>query len=79
MILILPDKVRAALKPMTFEISPDREVTLATEYIDTKTERQERIQREKDETIIECVTEAIKTQKVCESPTMSCDTIGSSV
>jgi hypothetical protein len=54
-----PDKVRGTFKPITFEISPDREVTQA-DYVDVLTLKKATAQREADETIIEAVSESIQ-------------------
>ena len=54
-----PDKVRGVFDPITFEISPDREVTLA-DYVDVLSIKKATAQREKDETIIEAITESIQ-------------------
>ena len=53
------DKVRGTFEPITFEISPDREVTQA-DYVDVLTLKKATAQREADETIIEAITESIQ-------------------
>ena len=55
-----PDKVRGAFKPITFEISADREVTALDTFIDVASIKKADEQREKDATIIEAITEAIQ-------------------
>jgi len=56
----VPDKVRGIFEPMTFQISPNRVVSVSEEFIDvTKVQRQQK-QRDKDEITIEAITEAIK-------------------
>jgi hypothetical protein len=57
-----PDKVRGTFKPITFEISSDREVTLA-DYVDVLSIKKANAQRDKDETVIEAITEAIQAEK----------------
>jgi hypothetical protein len=55
-----PDKVRGTFEPITFEISADREVTVLETFIDVATIKRAEEQREKDETVIEAITEAIE-------------------
>lgn len=63
----MPDKVRGTFKPLTFYISPSREVTQSREYVDVEATRQVERQREMDETIIEAIIEAIRGGKVKQS------------
>ena len=55
-----PDKQRAALKKMSFKISPEREVILLDEYQDIVGRKQAQNQKEKDQSVIEKVTVAIR-------------------
>jgi hypothetical protein len=55
-----PDKVRGTFEPITFEISPDREVTALDTFVDVASIKQVEAQREKDATVIEAITEAIQ-------------------
>ncbi len=55
----MPDKVRGKFEPITFEITPDREVSLSGEYVDVSAERERAAKREKDSVVIELVTESI--------------------
>lgn len=57
-----PDKVRGAFEPITFNISPDREVSLS-EYVDVATLKKAESQYEQDATVIEAITEAIRAGK----------------
>jgi len=58
-----PDKVRGTFTPMTFQISPDRKVSLSDEFIDVIKINHAQIQRDKDDTIIQAITEAIKAER----------------
>lgn len=58
-----PDKVRGKFEPITFHISPDREVTLKEQFVDVLSVRQAEIQREHDQPVIEAITESITTGK----------------
>jgi archaellum biogenesis ATPase FlaH len=60
----LPDKVRGTFQPITFHIDPDRNVSLASEYVDVSAIKQVELQREKDETAIQAITEAIQGGKI---------------
>lgn len=62
-----PDKQRAALQKMSFKISPEREVTRLDEYQDIAGRRQAQNQKEKDQSVIEKVTDAIRTGKSKQS------------
>ena len=55
----LPDKVRGTFKPITFHISADRKVSLNDGFVDVISANQTEKQQEKDETVIEAITEAI--------------------
>lgn len=54
-----PDKIRGAFQPITFTITADRQVTPCAEFVDVAAVKQADQQREKDETIIEAIREAI--------------------
>lgn len=58
-----PDKVRGTFEPITFEISADREVTALDTFIDVAAIKKTENQREKDETVIEAITEALEAGK----------------
>ncbi len=58
-----PDKVRGSFQPITFNISPNREVTLSDDYVDVLTLNKTKRQREKDKVNIEAIIEAIKCGK----------------
>ena len=58
-----PDKVRADVKPITFEIDPDRNVRRLDAYVDTAAVKCAETQREKDETVIEAICETIRAGK----------------
>ena len=62
-----PDKQRAALKKMSFKISPEREVILLDEYQDIVGRKQAQNQKEKDQSVIEKVTVAIRAGKSKQS------------
>jgi len=55
----LPDKVRGSFEPITFHISADRQVTQEANFVDVISANQTEKQQEKDETVIEAITEAI--------------------
>lgn len=63
-----PDKQRAALEKMSFEISQWREVTRLSEFRDVAADRALRSLRERDQDVIERITEALaeKKPKQCE-------------
>jgi hypothetical protein len=54
-----PDKVRGDFKPVTFNISRDRNVTRATEYVDTGAERAAEERYQNDEPDIRVILDAI--------------------
>jgi len=58
-----PDKVRGVFEPITFNISPDRKVSLSNEYVDVITIDKQQKQLEKDDLAIQAITEAIKAEK----------------
>lgn len=55
-----PDKVRGVFRPITFKISTERTVTRLDDFIDVAAIQKTERQREKDQSIIEAVTEAIQ-------------------
>ncbi|MDO8908997.1 MAG: AAA family ATPase [Pseudohongiella sp.] len=66
-----PDKQRAALEKVTFEISPQRKVKRLDEYHDIAAEKQRMTQRERDQDIIERITEAIQAKHIKQSDIVS--------
>lgn len=58
-----PDKVRGSFKPITFHVTPDRQVSRSDEFVDVLEAKRQDSQREADETIIEAITEAIQDGK----------------
>lgn len=56
-----PDKVRGKFKPITFEISPERKVKLADEYVDVAAIKTQKAREEADAFVIESITDAIRT------------------
>jgi KaiC/GvpD/RAD55 family RecA-like ATPase len=62
-----PDKVRGDFKPISYNISPDREVSLLPEYVDTGLAIQIKRDKEKDKSVIELVTQAIKLDHYTQS------------
>lgn len=59
-----PDKVRGAFKPVSFVISPDRYVKPLERYVDTALSTKEKLQTEKDDTVIDLIFAAIKSGKL---------------
>ncbi|MGD8854501.1 MAG: AAA family ATPase, partial [Gammaproteobacteria bacterium] len=59
----LPDKKRGSHQPITFKISPHRKVTQVPEYVDVVAQTKEAEQRERDATIIEAISDAIRQGK----------------
>lgn len=55
-----PDKVRGKFKPLTFHISPDREVTLAESFIDTARQNKRQKQKDTDLSVIDAIDRAIE-------------------
>jgi len=62
-----PDKVRGKFEPISFEITPDREVVPLSEFIDVASIRQAESQHEKDGPVIELITESIEANKFTEA------------
>jgi phage/plasmid primase-like uncharacterized protein len=58
-----PDKRRADVKPITFQIDADRTVKRLGEYIDTMGAKKAEMDREKDEIVIEAITDALRAGK----------------
>jgi len=58
-----PDKVRGIFQSISFEISPERDVRQLDEFLDVRSEQQQREQRAKDQEAIERNTEAIRLEK----------------
>lgn len=58
-----PDKVRGALEAITFWISPERKVILQQNYVNVAEAKKRQARREKDETVIEAITESIQSGK----------------
>ena len=56
-------KRRGTHQPITFTITPDRQVFRASDYVDTAAYVQAERQREEDATIIEAITEALQANK----------------
>jgi hypothetical protein len=55
-----PDKARGRFRPITFRITPDREVSRLDDFIDVVAMRRAERQREEDSTVIEAITAAIR-------------------
>jgi len=62
-----PDKTRGKFKPISFKITPDREVIPLDDFIDVADINQKEQQREEDSPIIDLITEAIKAEIFIES------------
>lgn len=58
-----PDKVRADITPLTFEIDAQRQVTQRDEFIDVPSLVADEFKREKDDQIIKAITEALNQSK----------------
>jgi hypothetical protein len=58
-----PDKVRADIRPLTFEIDAQRQVTQRDEFIDVPSLVADEFKRGKDDQIIEAITEALNQSK----------------
>ncbi|MDT8311887.1 MAG: hypothetical protein RQ732_10610, partial [Methylophaga sp.] len=72
-----PDKVRGSFKPLTFNISSDRRVSLADEFVDVIDAMRYEHLVEEDEPIIQAIHEAIDNQKVNQTEIVSyCKSIG---
>lgn len=62
-----PDKVRAEVTKMTFEIDKDRKVTLRDNHVDVVKVKADASRREKDEPLIEIVDQAIRSGECLQS------------
>ena len=62
-----PDKTRAKIKRMTFDIGEDRAVTLREDYVDVLASHAKMRRREDDQECIERVTEAIESKLIKQS------------
>lgn len=72
-----PDKVRGTFQPLTFNVSPDRQVSLADEFVDVIDSVRREQQAKEDEPIIQAINEAIDGQKVKQTEIVSyCKDIG---
>lgn len=72
-----PDKVRGTFKPLTFNISPGRQVSLADEFIDVIQANQLQRQFEADENIIQTIKELIGQEKFTQTEIISqCKILG---
>lgn len=72
-----PDKVRGTFEPITFNITADRQVSLADEFIDVAEANRRSKQLKEDESIIQAVTEAITQEKFKQTEIISyCKTEG---
>jgi hypothetical protein len=60
----IPDKVRGTFEPISFHISKDRAVTIESDYVDTLEERRAMANFEKDEPVIDAITDAIQNKRV---------------
>ncbi|MDC0067656.1 bifunctional DNA primase/polymerase [Gammaproteobacteria bacterium] len=58
-----PDKVRADIRPLTFEVDAQRQVTQRDEFIDVPSLVADEFKRGKDDQIIEAITEALNQSK----------------
>lgn len=72
-----PDKVRGKFSPVTFTISPDRQVSIADRYIDVANENRMRKQLEEDEPVIQAINEAIDSERFKQTEIIQhCKAIG---
>lgn len=55
-----PDKVRGSFEPLTFEITPDRQVRPSEDFVDIQLHRAEAAQKRVDQPIVELVQECCK-------------------
>lgn len=62
-----PDKVRADLREMSFEIAPDRTVTVCKSYVDVAKTLADEARLEKDEPVIEIIRLAIVSGETLQS------------
>ena len=58
-----PDKMRGSFKPITFNISADREVNLSSRYVDVAAQRDIDAQIDKDELVIELISDVLSGNK----------------
>lgn len=58
-----PDKVRGSFRPITFTVTPDRQVIPCNQYVDVAELNRAAEALERDETLIEAITEAIAAGK----------------
>ncbi len=58
-----PDKVRGSFQPITFTVTPDRQVIPCNQYVDVAELNRAAEALERDETLIEAITEAIAAGK----------------
>ena len=63
----LPDKVRGSFQPLTFQISADRKVTLAEEFVDTASIRKAQTEIAKDQAYIDAINSAISEGSTVQS------------
>ena len=66
-----PDKVRGVFDPMTFNISPDRKVSLSDKFVDVIEIGRQQKQLEKDGLTIQVITEAITAGKFKQTEIIS--------
>jgi hypothetical protein len=72
-----PDKQRAALEKVTFEISPQRTVKRLDDYHDIAAQKQRKTQRLRDQDIIEVVIQALKSKPLKQSDiVLHCKEVG---
>jgi hypothetical protein len=62
-----PDKVRGTFEPITFNISPNRQVTRASHYVDTAAQRKAHDRHEADLPEIEVILQTLDAGKVKQS------------
>ena len=73
----IPDKQRAALEKITFEISPQRQVTRLDEYHDIAGKKKRLTERQRDQDIIERISEAIQAKQSKQSDIVTyCKEVG---
>jgi len=73
----IPDKQRAALEKITFEISPQRKVKRLDEYHDIAGEKKRFTERERDQDIIEHISAAIQAKQIKQCDIVSfCKDVG---
>ena len=59
-----PDKVRGSFEPLTFEITPDREVRPCDEFVDIQKQRKEASQKRADQPIVELIQECCREKPI---------------